>query len=167
MTNNQSYQSTGKLLLRVILSPFIFLYGCILLIAFTFYPLPLLVLYSIIGIAFNPFIWLLRVSGVEIESISPFFNYPNRSKMFGHFIGLTVYIWSPFFMAYWYIKYAVIYNANIPHCKHFRQQYYSPSTYFSRFYFIIATNFKLISSAATTQSSANWQQFNSPEDGET
>ncbi len=120
MTNNQSYQSTGKLLLRVILSPFIFLYGCILLIAFTFFPLPLLVLYSIIGIAFNPFIWLLRKSGVEIDSIAPFFNYPNRSKIIGHFIGLTVYIWSPFFMAYWYIKYAVIYNGNIPHIKNFR-----------------------------------------------
>jgi hypothetical protein len=63
MTNKQSYQSTGKLLLRLILSPFIFLYGCILLIAFTFFPLPMLVLLSIIGIICEPFIWLLRVSG--------------------------------------------------------------------------------------------------------
>ncbi|MDI9862237.1 hypothetical protein [Flectobacillus roseus] len=120
MTNKQSYQSTGKLLLRVILSPFIFLYGCILLIAFTFFPLPMLVLLSIVGIVCEPFIWLLRVSGVEVESIEPFFDYPNQSKMIGHFIGLTIYIWSPFFIAYWFIKYAVVYDTNIPIRKHFR-----------------------------------------------
>ena len=120
MTDKREYQSKGKLLLRVILSPFIFLYGCILLIAFTFFPLPMLVLLSIIGIVCEPFIWLLRVSGVEVESIEPFFDYPNQSKMIGHFIGLTIYIWSPFFMVYWFIKYAVIYNANISYSKNFR-----------------------------------------------
>ncbi|MDI9872735.1 hypothetical protein [Flectobacillus roseus] len=120
MIDKREYQSKGNLLLRVILSPIIFLYGCILLIAFTFFPLPMLVLLSMIGIVCEPFIWLLRVSGVEVESIESFFDYPNQSKMIGHFIGLTIYIWSPFFMVYWFIKYAVIYNANIPHSKNFR-----------------------------------------------
>jgi hypothetical protein len=39
--------------------------------------------------------------------------------MIGHFIGITFYIWYPFFIAFWFVKYAVIYNANIPHNKNF------------------------------------------------
>jgi len=120
MTNKQSYQSTGKLLLRVILSPFIFLYGCIWVIAFTFFPLPLVLIYSIAGLVFEPFIWLLCKSGVEMESLEPFFDDPNNSKSTGHLIGITFFIWYPFFLAFWFVKYAVIYNANIPHNKNLR-----------------------------------------------
>lgn len=90
-------------LLRIILSPLIFIWGCILLAAGTLFPIPLLMLISLCGLLLEPFIWLLRKSGSNIEGIEPFIEL-TESKMINHFIGLTIYIWGAFSVAYIYIK---------------------------------------------------------------
>ena len=63
---------SGRFLLRILLSPFIFLWGIFLLAAGTLFPLPLLVMISFFGFLLEPFIYLFRLSGSKINGIDPF-----------------------------------------------------------------------------------------------
>jgi hypothetical protein len=82
---------SGRFLLRILLSPFIFLWGIFMLAAGTLFPLPLLIMFSFIGFLIEPFIYLFRLSGSEINGIDPFI--PTKYTMLSHLLGLTIYIW--------------------------------------------------------------------------
>lgn len=82
---------SGRFLLRILLSPFIFLWGIFMLAAGTLFPLPLLVIFSFIGFLLESFIYLFRLSGSEINGIEPFI--PTKYTMLSHLLGLTIYIW--------------------------------------------------------------------------
>ena len=99
----QQCSVSGSFLLRVILSPFIFLWGCFMLAAGTLFPLPLLVGISLFGLLLEPFIFLLRKSGSNINGIEPFIDN-TRNNALGHFLGLTIYIWGAFAVVYFYLK---------------------------------------------------------------
>ena len=93
----------GSFLLRVILSPFIFLWGCFILAVGTLFPLTLLVLISFCGLLSEPFIWLFKKSGSNINGIEPFFDDTGNNAL-GHFLGLTIYVWGAFAVVYVYLK---------------------------------------------------------------
>lgn len=105
VTKNASCQTdvSGRFLLRVLLSPFIFLWGCVMLAAGTLFLLPLLVIISFCGLLLEPFIWLFRKSGSNINGIDPFINVTNNNAL-GHFLGLTIYVWGAFAVVYIYLK---------------------------------------------------------------
>jgi hypothetical protein len=94
---------SGSFLLRVLLSPFIFLWGCFMLAAGTLFPLPFLVIISFYGLLLEPFIWLLRKSGSKINGIEPFINVRGNNAL-GHLLGLTIYVWGSFAIVYVYLK---------------------------------------------------------------
>ncbi len=83
---------------RILLSPIVFIWGIVIIICCTIFPIPLLIGYSIIGIVIEPFCNLLGVKGLE-----PFVEYPSKYNYIGHILGITVYIWSPFLFVYLYI----------------------------------------------------------------
>lgn len=80
-----------RFLLRILLSPFVFLWGIFILAAGTLFPLPLLIMYSFIGFFTEPFIYLFQLSGSEIGRIEPFIL--TKYTMLSHLLGLTIYIW--------------------------------------------------------------------------
>ena len=94
---------SGSFLLQVLLSPFIFLWGCFILSAGILFPLPLLVGISFFGLLLEPFIWLLRKSGSNINGIEPFIDDTGNNAL-GHFLGLTIYVWGAFAVVYFYLK---------------------------------------------------------------
>lgn len=94
----------SKLILRIILSPFIFLYGIFLLAAGTLFPLPLLVVLSFYGLISIPIIWLLNKSGVEVNQMDNAFISYSNSQALNHFLGLTIYFWGAFYVVYMFIK---------------------------------------------------------------
>jgi hypothetical protein len=105
----------GKFLIRVALSPLLFLYGIMLLGAGSLFPLPFLIMLSIAGIISKPFVWMLRKGGTDINYIEPFFgNYKDfnleKNIVKNHFIGLTIYFWGAFAVSYHYIKTGKIWN---------------------------------------------------------
>ena len=98
-----------KLLIRIILSPIIFLWAMFLLAALTLFPLPLLVWLSFVGLILHPFTWLLNKSGSDVETFDPLFNF-SRYDWINHLLGFTVYLWSPFAIVYMYIKTGEVFN---------------------------------------------------------
>lgn len=94
---------SGSFLLRVILSPFIFLWGCFMLLVGTLFPLPILVIMSFYGLLLEPFIWLLKKSGSNINGIETFIDNTGNNAL-GHFLGLTIYVWGAFAVVYVYLK---------------------------------------------------------------
>jgi hypothetical protein len=109
-------------LLRIILSPFIFLWGCFMLFAGTLFPLPLLVCFSFGGFISIPFVWLLKQSGSDIDYMDPFFNecgdsdWGEEDKAYivagNHFLGITIYFWGAFVVTYDYIKTGEVFTGN-------------------------------------------------------
>lgn len=112
------FSVSGSFLLRIALSPFIFLWGVFMLAAGTLFPLPLLVMFSVGGLIGSPIVWLLRKSGSDINYPDPFIPYPCETlgeyemrygenvllHMMNHFFGATIYVWGAFAVAYHYIK---------------------------------------------------------------
>lgn len=96
-------------LLRVFLSPFIFLWGLFLLAAGTLFPITFLVMISFFGLLLEPFIWLFKKSGADINGIEPFI-YNTGNNALGHFLGLTIHIWGAFAVVYLYVKKGVIFT---------------------------------------------------------
>ena len=94
---------SSSFLLRVILSPFIFLWGLFMLAVGTLFPLPLLVMISFCGLLLEPFIWLLQKSGSKINGIEPFIDNTGNNAL-GHFLGFTIYIWGAFAIVYVYLE---------------------------------------------------------------
>lgn len=104
-----------KIIARLLLSPFIFLWGVFMLAAFTLFPLPLIVLLSLFGIISIPFVWAFRKSGSKIKYMEPFLtnyeDFEQEKNIFkNHLLMSTIYIWGAFYVAYLYIKTGEIYN---------------------------------------------------------
>lgn len=99
------------ILLRIIFSPFIFLYGCFMLTAGSVIFLPLLVGISFFGLLLEPIVWLLGKSGSEIEGIDPFIDDTENNAL-GHFLGITIYFWGAFAIVYVYLKDGTIWGVN-------------------------------------------------------
>ena len=101
--------NNNLIFLRIILSPFIFLWGIFLLAAGTLFPVPLLVLISMYGLICTPFIWLIKKSKTNIKYPEPFLSkygdYENEKNiMRDHLFGATIYLWGAFAVVYNYIK---------------------------------------------------------------
>jgi hypothetical protein len=94
---------SGSFLLRVLLSPFIFLWGLFMLAVGTVFPITLLVMISFVGLLLEPFVWLLKKSGSNINGIEPFIDDTGNNAL-GHFLGLTIHIWGAFAVVYIYLK---------------------------------------------------------------
>lgn len=107
-----------KILLRILLSPFIFLYGVLMLLVLTIFPLSFIIPISFVCFVLTPIIWVLRESGSEIKYPEPFIRYPyetlfefkvncNNSVLLymrNHFLGIIIHIWVVFAFLYRYIK---------------------------------------------------------------
>ena len=87
-----------KLILRIILSPIVFLWGVILIAALSIFPMGLLVMFSVLYFITCPFITLLNLSGANIKRIEGFPFLEDGSDMLNHFLTITVYIWGPFYI---------------------------------------------------------------------
>ena len=100
---------SGSFLLRILLSPLLFLWGCFMLAAGTLFPLPLLVMFSVGGMISVPFVWIFRKSGSKINYPEPFMcdynDFEEEKNIFrDHFFAATIYVWGAFAVAYHYVK---------------------------------------------------------------
>lgn len=100
-----------KIIIRILLSPFIFMWGVFLLAALTFFPLSLIVPLSILGFIGTPFVWLLKQGGTDIA-------YPeslvgkggSMSAVMGeHLLVSTIHLWGAFYVTYLYLKTGEVY----------------------------------------------------------
>lgn len=94
-----------KLSLRIILCPFILIYGFFLLFAGTLFPiLPCLAIIGFFGILLNPIVWVLNKSGADLKKIElPVFSfkYNNTTELF---LAATIYFWFPLYISWLYVK---------------------------------------------------------------
>ncbi len=98
------------ILLRIALSPFIFLYSFILLAAWTLFPLPLLIMMSLEGIFLTLLYSILNYTGLQLSTEENEWISATKYKFLNHFIGCTFYFWFPFYTVYKYIFNAEIIN---------------------------------------------------------
>ena len=91
-------------IIRIILSPFILLYGYFMLAAGTAlaFPFVFIVMLSLIGFISQPFVYLFRLGGTNLEGIESFIDAENPIR--GHFLGMTIHIWLSYYIVYEYIK---------------------------------------------------------------
>ncbi|MGD1319544.1 hypothetical protein [Chryseobacterium sp. 2R14A] len=99
-----------KKIIRILISPSIFLYAYIELFAFTFFPLPILILMSLSGIILTPVCYVFKKIGIQLSTEEYEWINPSENLLLNHFLGFTVYIWYPFFKAYHFIDKAEIWN---------------------------------------------------------
>ncbi len=102
-SNSHKLNINSSFLLRIILSPLVFLWGLFLLAAGTLFPLNIIVGLSIMGFMLEPFVWLLKKSGSNISGIEPFIDDTGNNAL-GHFLGITIHIWGAFAIVYIYLK---------------------------------------------------------------
>lgn len=98
-----------KYFLRVLLSPLIFIWGIFVLCAATFFPLPIIVIVSGVGIITIPLVWIFNKVGSNLKNIVPFMSkyddFEKGKNIFrDHFFGLTIYFWGAFAIMFYFIK---------------------------------------------------------------
>ncbi len=99
-------------LIRILISPVVFLWGLFLLAAGTLFPVTMIVLISFICLLSEPFIWLFRKTGSYLEApFDAFFNITGNSAL-DHFLGATVHLWGAFYITYAYIKTGKIFTGD-------------------------------------------------------
>jgi len=89
-------------ILRIVLSPFIFIYGILMTLVFSIFPFSLITILGIIFCFICPFIWLYRKTGNNIE-------YPKgiihtRYYFINYMLVSTICIWFPFWIVFNFIK---------------------------------------------------------------
>ena len=97
----------GSIILRILLSPLVFIWGLIVTVGISLFPGILLIFTSFFGLLFAPIAWLLNKSGANVKSIEPLFDQTGNDTV-GHSLGLTYFIWAPFSFVYNYIRYGII-----------------------------------------------------------
>ena len=100
-----------KKTLRIILSPFIFIYYSFLIFAGLLFPTTMLIIISLIGLIKIPVFFLINKSiddEVSLEN-EPFIEY-SRYIFVNHLIGATVLLWFPFYFTLKYITEGEIIN---------------------------------------------------------
>ena len=90
----------NKILIRILLSPFIFIWGVFFTAAMCLFPIPLIMGCSLIGLISQPFIYLIKKGGTEIKYCEPFLN-ENDCKLFkSYFIANLIGILSPIILPF-------------------------------------------------------------------
>lgn len=108
----------NRLWLRIALSPFIFIWGLIVLaVGSLFAILPILVVLSVLGLLATPIIALMIKSGSSINYPEPFLtkgdDYDNNKNiMRDHFFGTTIHLWGAFAIMIYYIKTGEVFTLN-------------------------------------------------------
>ncbi len=92
-----------NLLLRICLSPFVFLWGCFMVLAGCLFPVPMIAVISLISLFTMPFVWLLNKTGATLEVMDPLITV-SRFNSVNHFLGVTIFIWGAFAVAGEYIR---------------------------------------------------------------
>jgi len=99
-------------LLRILLSPFIFIYGLFLICAGMLFPLTMIVFLSLIMIVAHPFIWLINKSiNNKIEEMESLLNITSNNFI-NNLLTVTIPIWGAFYVVYIYIKDGEIFTLN-------------------------------------------------------
>lgn len=93
----------NKLLLRILFSVFVFLYGCFMVLTGCLFPIPMLAVFSLFGLVSMPFVWLFNKTGANIKNMDPFLNQSKYLSV-NHFLGATIFIWGAFAITGQYIK---------------------------------------------------------------
>lgn len=91
-----------KLIIRLLLSPIIFIYACFLIGAMMIFPLPLFIFIHFLGLVSTPFIWLLKHGGTDVKYMECLFN-PTGYLIIDNLIMILVPIWGPFAIVISYI----------------------------------------------------------------
>jgi hypothetical protein len=94
--------SDSKKMIRIALSPIVFLWGVFLLCAGTLFPIPLLIMFSCMLLFKMPFVWLLKKGGAKFEDDFPFID-AFKSNALNHLAGITIYLWGAFAVAIHFI----------------------------------------------------------------
>ena len=89
---------------RIIFSPFIFLYGVVIMAALTAFPFAFfIIIYSVISLIAYPFILLLRPLGTYVDTDMAFFSY-SRYDVINLLLDVFVHITFPTALTYYFIK---------------------------------------------------------------
>ena len=87
---------SGRFLLRIILSPFILIWGIFLTAAMMVFPIPLLCGITLFHLIGYPFMLLFNIAGAEIEIPEPFINDVSKSYLIGYILTITIPLWGMF-----------------------------------------------------------------------
>ena len=87
---------SGRFLLRILLSPFILIWGIFLTAAMMLFPMPLLCGITLFHLIGYPFMLLFNMAGAEIEIPDPFVNDVSKSYLIGYILTITIPIWGMF-----------------------------------------------------------------------
>jgi hypothetical protein len=105
------------ILLRLILSPFVAIWGVCLLATGTVFPLPLLIIMAFFNLITLPFILLFNLSGSDVKSvlgdisvINTGHKNPIIENVLESLLIITVYLWAIPAIVFHYIKTGEIYN---------------------------------------------------------
>lgn len=96
---------------RILASPFVFAFGVFYMFALSL-PLPFipgLLLYSAFGVISFPVVFILKKGGANINYPEPFTeDFPefsvSKNILIEHIVGLTFYVWFPFYFTWDYLK---------------------------------------------------------------
>jgi len=93
-----------KTILKILITPFIFLLHALMVIAGLIFPTSMIMLYSFFFFICSPFVWILNLTlenKIEIED--PMFG-EEYGKTLGHLLGVTLIAWVPFYAVWMYWK---------------------------------------------------------------
>lgn len=96
----------NKMIIRIILTPFIFVGGLITVVAGLILPTTMTIIGSFILLIQKLIIDVLNLGlSNKIENTDMSLITPTKSEYLNHILGITVIIWFPFFVCYvWLIK---------------------------------------------------------------
>ena len=91
------------LIYRLLLSPFILIYGIFMTMAGFLFPIPLLMCITMTHLVYYPFILLLNKAGSNITAEEPFINIANNYPL-GYIVTITIPVWGMFAIVVYYVK---------------------------------------------------------------
>lgn len=98
----------NKILIRILLSPFIFIYSIFFTAAMCFFPMPIIIGFSLYNLITQPFVYLIKKGGTEIKYSESFFNECDnklfKNYLFANITGVLLPILLPFIITIIYIK---------------------------------------------------------------
>jgi len=105
-----------KILKRILLTPFILIYGLLITLAGTILAFPLagITVISLLILLVSPFIWLLNFTlETKIETDDWGFGlFDNTSVINDCLLGTTIIIWLPFYVVYIYVVEGRVFSIN-------------------------------------------------------
>ena len=93
MIQDEKQRSIKLIILRILISPLVCLWGIFIMAMGSLFWFPFLMMVSIVGIIAELSGFILRLGGSNIQKMEPLITTKYNCAMLSHLLGLTIYIW--------------------------------------------------------------------------